>query len=241
MPRFFIPEGSINGDIITISGDDAVHIGKSLRMKNGDEITLCREGIDYLCHIEKITADNVTCYIDKSEPISSEPKLQLTIYQALPKQDKPELIIQKTIELGASRIVFFLSKRCVSRPDSKSAEKKIERYRKIAIEAAKQSGRGIIPQVDGIYSFEEMLENIEQAEKKLICYENGGARLSEIDFSDVTSCAVIIGAEGGFEQSEVARAEEKGATPIWLGKRILRCETCPIAITGILMNICGEI
>ncbi|MGN0666222.1 MAG: RsmE family RNA methyltransferase [Huintestinicola sp.] len=240
MPRFFIQESSVSEDTVTVTGDDAVHIGRSLRMKIGDSITFCREGMDYDTVIEKMTSDAVYCHITGKNPTSSEPKMKLTVYQALPKGDKPELIIQKTTELGAARIVFFISKRCVSRPDEKSAAKKIARYRKIAEEAAKQSGRGIIPEITEIMTFDEAVSDLAENDIRLICYENGGDRISAIDFSQSSSCGIMIGAEGGFERSEVNKAAEKGAVPIWLGKRILRCETCPVAMTAIIMNICGE-
>lgn len=241
MPRFFIDESALNGDIITITGGDAVHIGRSLRMKTGDSITFCREGIDFESVIEKMTSDEVYCRVIEKIPSSSEPKLRLTIYQALPKQDKPELIIQKCTELGAARIVFFISKRCVSRPDEKSAEKKLMRWRKIAEEAAKQSGRGNIPEICGIMSFDEAVKDLCENEIPLLCYENGGERLSEIDFSGKSTCGVMIGAEGGFDRTEADICCEKGAVPIWLGKRILRCETCPIAVTAMIMMSAGEV
>lgn len=241
MPRFFIDESALNGDIITITGGDAVHIGRSLRMKTGDSITFCREGIDFESVIEKMTSDEVYCRVIKKIPSSSEPKLRLIIYQALPKQDKPELIIQKCTELGAARIVFFISKRCVSRPDEKSAEKKLMRWRKIAEEAAKQSGRGNIPEICGIMSFDEAVKDLCENEIPLLCYENGGERLSEIDFSGKSTCGVMIGAEGGFDRTEADICCEKGAVPIWLGKRILRCETCPIAVTAMIMMSAGEV
>lgn len=240
MPRFFIDENSLCGDIITVTGGDAVHIGRSLRMKIGDEITFCREGFEYITVIEKMTSDEVFCKVKEKIPSSSEPDIRLTLFQALPKQDKPELIIQKCTELGASEIVFFISKRCVSRPDEKSAEKKISRYRKIAEEAAKQSGRGIIPEIRGILSFDEAVMELMQKDISLFCYENGGKRLSEIEFSNAASCGVMIGAEGGFDRSEADMVCQKGAVPIWLGKRILRCETCPIAVTSVIMNITGN-
>ena len=241
MPRFFIDESALNGDIITITGGDAVHIGRSLRMKIGDSITFCREGIDFESVIEKMTSDEVFCRVVEKIPSSSEPKIRLTIYQALPKQDKPELIIQKCTELGAARIVFFISKRCVSRPDEKSAEKKLMRWRKIAEEAAKQSGRGNIPEICGIMSFDEAVKDLCKNEIPFLCYENGGERLSEIDFSGKTTCGVMIGAEGGFDRTAADICCEQDAVPIWLGKRILRCETCPIAVTAMIMMSAGEV
>jgi 16S rRNA (uracil1498-N3)-methyltransferase len=240
MPRFFIDEDALRGDEIVITGGDAVHIGRSLRMKTGDEITFCRMGIEYKTVIEKMTSDEVYCKITEQSPSSSEPKLRLSLYQALPKQDKAELIIQKCTELGAAEIVFFLSRRCVSRPDEKSAQKKLIRWQKIAEEAAKQSGRGEIPVIRGILSFDEAVNSFADKDISLFCYENGGQRLSEADISSANTCGVMIGAEGGFDRDEEEKACAAGATPIWLGKRILRCETCPIAVTAIIMNIAGE-
>lgn len=240
MPRFFIDENALCGDHITVRGGDAVHIGRSLRMKIGDDITFCREGMDFVSVIEKMTSDEVFCRVIDKIPSSSEPELRLTVFQALPKQDKPELIIQKCVELGAARIVFFISKRCVSRPDEKSAGKKLQRWRKIAEEAAKQSGRGIIPEICGIMSFDEAVKELCGNDIRLLCYENGGERLSDIDFSGGWSCGVMIGAEGGFDRSEADKCCEMGIVPIWLGKRILRCETCPIAVTAMIMLSAGE-
>ena len=240
MPRFFIDKSAVCGDMITVTGGDALHIGRSLRMKNGDGITFCREGVEYISVIDRITPTEVYCKVLETVPSSSEPSLRLTIYQALPKQDKPELIIQKCTELGAAEIVFFISKRCVSRPDDRSAEKKMARYRKIAEEAAKQSGRGNIPEICGVMSFDEAVSELCENDVKLLCYENGGERLSEIDLSDKKTCGVMIGAEGGFDRSEADICCEKGAIPIWLGKRILRCETCPIAVTAMIMLSAGE-
>lgn len=240
MPRFFIDEGALCGDMITVSGGDAVHIGRSLRMRTGDPLTFCREGMEYETIIEKITSDEVFCRITEKNPSSSEPDVYLKIFQALPKQDKPEMIIQKCTELGASEIVFFISKRCVSRPDEKSAEKKISRYAKIAEEAAKQSGRGRIPVIRGIISFEQAVTELSECELPLICYENGGKRFSEIELDRAKEIGVMIGAEGGFDRIEADSACEKGAVPLWLGKRILRCETCPAAVTAVIMNITGN-
>lgn len=238
MPRFFIDYEPT--DTIIVTGADARHIGRSLRMKTGDSITFCRCGTDYLCRIAAMTDSDVTCTIEKAEPSVSEPDVFLTIYQAFPKQDKFEQIIQKTVELGASRIVPFLSRRCVSRPDEKDFAKKLERFRKISEEAAKQSGRGIIPEIAPLMNFDKAVADMDSSQLKLICYENGGMRLSETDLSSYKSIAVMIGSEGGFERSEVEKAESAGAQPLWLGERILRCETCPPAITAIIMNLTGN-
>lgn len=240
MPRFFAEKSAVEGNEIIVNGPDARHMGYSLRMKTGNEVIFAREGMEYRCTIAEMTADSVRCRIEEQYPSDCEPTVSVTLYQALPKSDKMELIIRKTTELGISRIVPFISARCVSRPDRRSAESKVSRWRKIAEEAAKQSGRGIIPEIAPVMSFGDALADM-SADIRLICYENGGIRISEAGICGDKSVAVIIGAEGGFQYDETEKAAEYGAVPVWLGKRILRCETCPIAVTAIIMNISGNI
>lgn len=238
MPRFFTDAPA--SDFITVTGSDARHIGYSLRMKKGEEITFCHSGTDYNCVIESITESEVLCKVVNTEASKSEPSVQITLYQAYPKQDKLELIIQKTTELGITRIVPFISSRCIARPDEKSYRKKQERMQKIAEEAAKQSGRGIIPEIAPLMTMKQALEDMKKSELKLFCYENGGDKLAAMPVAEAKSIAVMIGSEGGFERAEADAAESAGATQIWLGERILRCETCPIAVTAILMNLTGN-
>lgn len=240
MPRFFVPE--VSGDHILVTGGDARHISYSLRMATGDDITFCNNGKDYFCKIESFSEEGVLCKIISFENSKSEPDVFLTLYQALPKGDKFETIIQKSIELGASRIVPVMTKRCVSRPDDKSFAKKLIRYNKIAEEAAKQSGRGIIPEITPIMDFDKAVKEASENDLPLICYEReGGKRFSEIDFSGKKTVSLIIGSEGGFDASEAENAVEKGIIPIWLGERILRCETAPVAAISIIMNLSGNI
>lgn len=239
MPRFFTNKPAC--DVIVVTGSDARHIGYSLRMKKGDPLTFCHAGTDYLCRIEDMTECEVTCRVERTEPSRSEPTVSLTLYQAYPKQDKLEQIIQKTTELGVTRIVPFISARCVSRPVGAAADKKLERMRRIAEEAAKQSGRGIIPEIADVTDFRAAVEDMRKNDMKLFCYENGGKRFSEIAFPKSGSIGLMIGSEGGFERSEADAAEQAGAVKIWLGERILRCETCPVAAAAIIMNLTENI
>ena len=238
MPRFFTDSPA--DDFIKVTGSDASHISLSLRMKPGERITFCHGGMDYNCVIDNITAEEVSCRVESISPAVSEPTVQLTIYQAYPKQDKLEHIIQKTTELGAVRIVPFISSRCVARPDKASYEKKLPRFKKIAEEAAKQSGRGMIPEVTSLMTFPEAVSDLAKNDLSLICYENGGEKLSSVAFPESGKIGVMIGSEGGFERSEAEAAIAGGAVPIWLGERILRCETCPVAVTAIIMNLTGN-
>ena len=165
---------------------------------------------------------------------------KLTLFQAMPKSDKMELIVQKAVELGAAEIVPVLTERCVSRPDEKSLEKKRQRWQKIALEAAKQSGRGTIPTIGEALSFKGCIERMKLSDRSFMCYEKGGESLSAENLSGAKSIGLLIGSEGGFEQREADFAAENGIILTGLGKRILRCETAPIAAISIIMSLTGN-
>lgn len=240
MPRFFVPE--VTGDLIDITGADARHISFALRMAKGDEIVLCNNGIDYECVIDEFSDELVRCRVIALKRSSSEPNIDVTLYQALPKGDKFETIIQKSVELGVKRIVPVMTKRCVSRPDERTFEKKLQRYRKISEEASKQSGRGIIPEITGIVSFENMISEAAGADVGIICYERkGGKRFSEVGLRQNISVSLIIGSEGGFDGDEAEYAVKCGIIPVWMGERILRCETAPLAALSVIMNLSGNL
>jgi len=234
MPRFFMND--INEENIVITGNDAHHIGRSLRMKTGEKITVCCNGFDYNCTIDTITPDSVFLSLTEKVRCASEPNIEVTLFQAVPKLDKLEYIIQKSIELGASKVVPVLTRRCVSRPSEKDFSKKLPRLNKIAEESAKQSGRGVIPEITPIVSYSKAVDLMKQLDRNIILYEEqGGCKFSDIDFSDVKSVGLVIGSEGGFDPEEVQSAVDAGALRVWLGRRILRCETAPITAMSILM------
>ena len=234
MPRFFLNE--IDEENISITGSDAHHIGFSLRMRAGEPLTVCCNGIDYDCTIRSITGDSVYLDLVEKHRCAAEPNINVTLFQAVPKLDKLELIIQKSVELGVSRIVPMLTRRCISRPDEKDFGKKLARLNKIAAEAAKQSGRGIVPVVEPMIGYKQALEEMKKLDRSIILYEEeGGVSFGEVDFSGAESVGVLIGSEGGFDSEEAAAAVESGAVQVWLGKRILRCETAPITVLSILM------
>ena len=233
MPRFFIQRHQIaeeNGiKAITINGDDAHHISRSLRMAVGEKIEVCdMQKMVYQCTLSKFTECSVIATVDSETQSDTEPKYEIKLYQALSKGDKMETIIQKSVECGACEIIPFSSERCVVKLDKKDEKKKIERYAKISESAAKQSGRGIIPRVDRVLSYKEMLEEASKASLAILCYEGDGTLpLKEIlQKNTITNdIAIIIGSEGGFSQKEVEMAREKSIHLAGLGKRILRCET----------------
>ncbi|MDR1674039.1 MAG: 16S rRNA (uracil(1498)-N(3))-methyltransferase [Oscillospiraceae bacterium] len=250
MPRFFVSKPNINGSEVTLGGDDARHIALSLRMKIGDEITVCCECVDYLCVIAAIGRHTVTAKIIYWEKCPNEPSIRLTLYQAVPKQGKLDTIIQKAVELGVYETVPVRTARSAADPVSFS--KKQERYEKISLEAAKQCGRGIIPRIAPLTDFKSAIKRAAGAGEcgvsdscdnrtALIFYEGGGIRLSEMEFPVSGDVSVFIGSEGGFEQTEIDAAKALGFRVIWLGNRILRCETAPVAAISLVMYLTGNL
>lgn len=238
MPRFFGDQNNISDNTILIVGEDARHIGRSLRMKIGEELTVTCEMEDYKTKIISITDENVICEILSKEKCETEANIKLTLYQAIPKSDKLELICQKAVELGVYKIVPVITRRCVSKPDAKSFKKKKERLEKIILSAAKQSGRGIIPEITDIINFNEVKKDLLLNDKAYICYEKWGESFLKQDFSEcVKSIGLFIGSEGGFDEQEAFECKESGIIPINLGKRILRCETAPISAISIIMAL----
>lgn len=233
---WFFTEHNIIGEQYMLTGENAKHISKVLRMKKGEELTLVTpDGTQCSCEIFSINNDSVNVEIISKKPCENEPDVFVTLYQALPKSDKMDYIIQKCVELGISRIVPMISSRCVSRPDAKSLAKKRDRWQKIALQASMQSRRGIVPEVCPCISFNEALEQSKQNEKSIIFYEMGGESVKKILTENPKTIGMFIGSEGGFEQSEVDFAVESGATPATLGKRILRAETAPLTALSIIM------
>jgi 16S rRNA (uracil1498-N3)-methyltransferase len=237
MPRFFVTKETINDGFAIISGNDAYHIGRSLRMAVGDEIYVSDgEGKEYLAKLTKIRDDECTAKII-SESASTEPEMSITLYMAYPKGDKLETVIQKAVELGATRIVPFESSRCIKRPKADKVAKQGERLSKIAEEAAKQCGRCIVPEVSLPLSYSAMLKDAESSELKLICYEKESDQSIKALLTEKKpeSIAIIVGCEGGFSSEEVEEAINAGCHSVTLGKRILRCETAPSAVLAMIL------
>lgn len=239
MPRFFTDD--IRGDRALIHGGDAAHITGSLRMREGDPLTVCDlRGTDYSCKILGLDSGVVTLQILDRQPSRGETKARIRLFQALPKGDKLETIVQKATELGVDEIIPVLTARCISRPDAKAMEKKRLRLRKIAEEAAKQSGRGKIPEIGGLLSFAAALAEMKESGQALFFYEQADKPLQSLLNREAASISLIIGSEGGFSPEEAARAKAAGLSWAGLGPRILRCETAPVcAISAILFGL-GE-
>lgn len=239
MPKFFCKKPE--NDTFTLTGDDAHHILKSLRMRVGEQVSLCDgEGTDYGCIITETTKDSVSLKVAFTTPSESESDVKVSIYQAVPKGDKASEVVRKCTELGAFSFHQVQAERSIPKYDEKQNGKKLARLKKIAAEAAMQSRRGIIPEVFAPVSFKKAISEIGD-DKIILFYENSDKPLKPVLESykrdGVKSIAVFIGPEGGFEESEVALAKENGAEILSLGKRILRTETAPVAA---LANIIYE-
>lgn len=236
MPKFFVNKEQIEDKIITILDEDANHISNVLRSRVGDNITLCDgDGTDYDCVIREINKKLVIADIVKIYTNQNEPSVKITLYQALPKGDKMEMVIQKCIEIGVDRIVPVKTEHVVVKFDKKE-DKKLIRWNKIAEAAAKQCGRGKIPIVDNIMTFKQALEECKALDGILIPYEKqkeGGLREYIKNFKGNT-IGIFIGPEGGFAPEEIKQAIDVGAVPITLGKRILRTETAGL-VTSVLL------
>lgn len=231
MPRFFVSKDNISDAALFIEGDDARHIARSLRMAVGDEITVSDGvGAEYTATLERIRDERVDALIVSSRPSPSEPSVRITLYMAYPKGDKLETVVQKAVELGVSRIVPFESSRCIKRPSADKAEANRKRLSRIALEAAKQCGRGIVPEVALPVSFREAVKEAASADLPLFCYEDeSGTNIKTVleGATAVKSVSVMVGSEGGFSPDEASAAREGGLISVGLGPRILRCETAP--------------
>lgn len=238
MPRFFT--GQINDHTAVITGEDARHITKALRMTAGNTLIVCDgERTDYRGTILSV-GEEVLVRVEDGTPSETEPDLALHLYQAIPKGEKMDFIIQKAVELGAAAVTPVLTSRCVARPDEKSMEKKLIRYNKIAAEAAKQCGRGILPAVCPMLSYRQALAEMAKNELSILCYECGGEPLQKLIIPSVKTIGLLIGSEGGFSPEETQEAKDQGISFATLGRRILRCETAPVAAIAILMSLTGN-
>ena len=244
MPKFFVNEENIQNNKIEILGEDVNHIKNVLRKNIKDKIEICNSenGENYLCEILNIEKETILCEIINKTQGNAEPFTYVHIYQGLPKSDKMELIIQKSVELGVSEITPINMARCIVKLDSKDARKKVERWQKISEVAAKQSGRDIIPKINNLCNVDEIAKQCEEYDIILLAYENEKEnklknqieKLKQTEKKNL-KIAVIIGPEGGIAPEELEKIQKEGAKVITLGKRILRTETVALNILSVIM------
>lgn len=247
MPKFFINSNQINKDKIIILGNDVNHIKNVLRKRIDDVILICNkdDSCDYRCKIDNISDDEIKCEILEKLDLDSEPITKVTIFQGLPKADKMELVIQKSVELGVFDITPIEMKRCVVKLNEKDKKKKIERWQKISEVASKQSGRNIIPKINEVIKLKEICNLIEDYDLVLVAYEKekenslkNELKILKKQDKEGYKIGVIIGSEGGIDEEEINMLKEYNVKAITLGKRILRTETAPL---NVLSNIMYEL
>lgn len=242
MPRFFVPPAALDGDLITLTGESAAH-ARVLRLMPGEEVTLCDgAGREAETTVVSLEPGQVLLRLNQLHSSASEPRLSVSLYMGFPKADKLEHVVQKATELGAFEIVAFPCERSISRPDAKALSKKLERWQKIAASAAEQSGRGRIPQVLTLPSFDAAVARASQADWAALFYEKerDGSIASTLP-PKLTTAAILTGPEGGLTEEEVAKARQAGVKVCTLGPRILRCETAPLCALSALLYAAGEL
>ena len=242
MHRFFIPQ--LYNEEMTITGVDAKHIGKVLRMQPGDKLQIVSDdGVSALAEVASITESTVTVRCLEKLAESHEPAVKITLAQGLAKGEKMDFIIQKAVELGAYSIVPVAMEHSVVRLDGAKADKKVERWQKIAEAAAKQSKRDIIPQVQDVQTVKEMLAN-NDCKTKIIAYEcedRMSLKTALREAGQMEDLLLIIGPEGGISEAELAKAREAGAVPVSLGRRILRAETAGLVAMSAIFYETGDL
>lgn len=246
MARFFIAETSIQDDIVVITGPDVKHISRVLRLKPGAQVMLSTgNGREFNAIIKDITSKEVVCAIIDEKAVSTESPVRVTLYQGLPKGEKMELVIQKSTELGVSRIVPVVCERTIVKLDPKKAADRRERWQRVAMEAAKQSRRTLIPEVGELVSFTTALDQVNGEVLALMPWEEefskGIGPVLRGHIGRTSEVAVFIGPEGGFTPGEAGIARDRGICPVSLGPRILRTETAGIAAVAIILYELGDL
>lgn len=250
MPKFFIKTENLKeNEEIWITGSDVNHIKNVLRKKIDDKINICNSDTqkNYECVIKNIEENKIVCKILDEVKSLAESNLNITIFQGLPKSDKMELIIQKATELGVKTIVPVITKRTVIKLKDKDKQNKVDRWRKIAEVAAKQSGRDIIPTIENIINIADI--KFDEFDKIFVLYENEEKisikdEIGQLknDNKEELNIGIVIGPEGGFAESEIEQLRlNQNVSVVTLGKRILRTETVALVVSGILMYELGDL
>jgi len=258
MQRYFVPAEQMGERTVELLGDDARHASAVMRAKPGDRFVACDgRGRDVVARIASIDKNKVSADIDEELPASASAEMpwKVAVAQSLPKGDKLETVIQKGTEAGAAVFLPFLSRRTVVQYDERKEAKKIDRWRKIAKEAAEQSHRSVVPRIEAVVSWKALLARIPEHDLALLCYEEEGRagkglRETLAEFrreresgqaTEEPSVLLVVGPEGGFAEEEAAAAIAAGAVAVGLGKRILRTETAALYALACLAYESGEL
>lgn len=244
MPKFFVKSNQINDNKVIITGEDVNHIKNVLRLSIDDDIQVCNleTAENYTCGITKLSNETIECDIFNKIDSETEANIHINIFQGIPKSDKMELIIQKSVELGANEITPVAMKRCVAKIEDKAKIKKIERWQKISEVAAKQCGRDRVPKINDVTNIKNICNLIKEYDIVLLAYENEKENTLKnelLKLKDKTNeklkIGIMIGPEGGIDKEEMKELKDNGAKVITLGKRILRTETVAFVLISIIM------
>ena len=247
MQRYFIPADRFGSDTVHITGDDAHHLANVMRAKAGDTVIVADgSGREAIVKVSSLSKNEISAEILELRESVSEPRVRITIAQAMPKADKMETIIQKGTEIGAAGFIPFNSERTIVQYDAKKEHKRLERWSKISKEAAEQAHRGRIPDIAPVCSWKELLGLAEKADAAFFCYEKESnltlrKHLDRLKIEEKANIMLIIGPEGGFSEKEAREAEEAGCLTVSLGRRILRTETAALVGMSCILYEYGEI
>ncbi len=248
MYKFFVKDEQIQKDIITIKNEDVNHIKNVLRIEINENIQICniKNSQNYLCKVIEENTNYIKCEIIKLISQTTEPNTYIHVFQGLPKFDKMENIIQKLTEIGVCEITPLIMERCIVKLDKSAEEKKIERWRKIAEVAAKQSKRDVIPLINNCTNIKNMYNNIKDYDIVITAYEEENEQrvkdvLEKYKNLENLKVAIIIGPEGGISAEEIKELRNNNSKIVTLGKRILRTETAPIVLASIVLYELNDI
>ena len=245
MRRFFIEQSKITSTKIFITGSDAAHIKKVLRMKSGDRIGLFNgRGFEYEARIENLLAGSVEVSITKRFLSASESPVQIIVAQALLKDKKMDILARQLTEIGITKLIPFTSIRSVPRPDKKRLSARRKRWEKIAIEALKQCRRGHVTEIGETITFNDIIKIDDECDLKIVFWENESKPISDavqqVHDRHYRKILAVLGPEGGFTEKEIEDARACGFVTASLGPRILRAETAAIAACTILQYLFGD-
>jgi len=242
MRRFFKEDLSGRPEKVELDGEEFHHLKKVLRLSTGNAVCLFNgKGLTLSGRIESLGKSSAVITIEGAEDGKGESPVKIVLLQALLKGDRPEFIVQKATELGATGVCFYLTPRTVPRVDSETAEKKISRWRKITIEAAKQCGRSVLPDIRLAKDLREALSSHNQGLRLQLWEQVGAAGLKTALSSAAESITALVGPEGGLSIDEAEEAEKAGFRKVSLGPRILRAETAAVAIISVVQHAMGDL
>ena len=244
--RFYAPPTAFNLEeqTVTLAADEARHLRDVLRLKAGDEVYVFDgTGREFRCRVVNIARDSAELRVEAEvEPAKPESQLQLNLCVALLKGEKFDLVVQKATELGVTRIVPLITRHAdIHLRDERDADKRVARWQRIALEAAKQSGTALVPEVSGPVSFESVLVGTKDAHLRLMFSERDGGPLSEVSGREVKAITALVGSEGGWSDEEIEGARAHDFHVVTLGGRILRAETAAITVTALLQHLFGDL